>query len=366
MEHLNMLDADFYFRLTDLLLSQDISSTLLLLDEVLEKGFEGNVIIEGLSEHMRNLLLCKDQRMARLLDVPNDHKPVYFEKANQAPPSFILSALNILSESELSFRNATNKRLHIEMCLIRLCYLQQVISATDVKKKLNSLDGPGAATAASVTLVAAPQLVTSPAAELPKTYPSPPAQPAAVKEETPIAGASIPVPPAPAEKPVAPAQPVSPPSANPSRRISKNLLGDLDAAVNNAAAGVAEKKELTNERVQELYDAYRQQLKAENKGFLSAQFGAMTAEVHDDEIRIVAPTDLMEEYAKERRNELLEHFRKHTGIMVRVVTEVRKDKEVEAVEQAPILSKTEVFESMARKNPQLQKLKEALNLQLDY
>ena len=101
MEHLNMLDADFYFRLTDHMLSQDVSGTLLALDEVLEKGFEGNVILEGLAEHMRNLLLCKDARMAKLLDVPNDHKPIYHEKANQAPPSFIISSLNVINDAEI-------------------------------------------------------------------------------------------------------------------------------------------------------------------------------------------------------------------------------------------------------------------------
>src|SRR5690606_30650864 len=111
MEHLNMLDADFYFSLTDRLLAQDVSGTLLLLDEVLDKGFEGNVIIEGMEEHVRNLLLCKDARMAKLLDVPADHKPVYFEKANQTPPSFVLSALNVLNEAELNYKNSNNKRL---------------------------------------------------------------------------------------------------------------------------------------------------------------------------------------------------------------------------------------------------------------
>src|SRR5580700_5669853 len=83
MEHLNLLDAEYYFRLTDSMLSQDVAATLLLLDQALEKGFEGDVIINGLAEHFRNLLLCKDARMAKLLDVPNDHKPMYNEKANQ-------------------------------------------------------------------------------------------------------------------------------------------------------------------------------------------------------------------------------------------------------------------------------------------
>src|ERR1700743_653780 len=131
MEHLNLLDADYYFSITDLMLSQDVAGTLLQLDKAMEKGFEGDVIIGGLAEHFRNLLLCKDARMAKLLDVPNDFRPVYNEKATQAPPSFILSALNVINDSELQYKNATNKRLHVEMCLIRLCYLLQTLKVTE-------------------------------------------------------------------------------------------------------------------------------------------------------------------------------------------------------------------------------------------
>src|SRR5690554_3300283 len=92
MEHLNMLDSEFYFGLTDQILAQDVSSVLLTLDGVLDRGFEGDVVLEGLAEHMRNLLLCKDARMAKLLDVPQSHQHLFYEKARQAPPSFILSA----------------------------------------------------------------------------------------------------------------------------------------------------------------------------------------------------------------------------------------------------------------------------------
>src|SRR5690606_37160166 len=105
MEHLALLDADFYFYLTDAMLAGDVSAALLQLDDVLDKGFEGNVVLEGLAEHFRNLLLCKDARMAKLLDVPGEHRKTYYEKAAQAPPSFILSALNVLNDSELNYRD---------------------------------------------------------------------------------------------------------------------------------------------------------------------------------------------------------------------------------------------------------------------
>src|SRR5437868_4878975 len=85
--------------------------------------------------------------MVKLLDVPNDLKPIYYEKAQQAPPSFIISALNIINDSELNYKTASNKRLHVEMCLIRLCYLLQAVqpgslSEADVKKNFNSVTTP--------------------------------------------------------------------------------------------------------------------------------------------------------------------------------------------------------------------------------
>jgi DNA polymerase-3 subunit gamma/tau len=137
MEHLNQLDADFYFQLTDKLLSSDISGTILMLDEIIERGFEGDMVINGCSAHFRNLLLCKDSRLVKLLDVPVNYKSLYFEKANQAPPSFIISSLSILNEAELNYKSAQNKRLHTELCFIRLCYvLQATQNIEEVKKKV--------------------------------------------------------------------------------------------------------------------------------------------------------------------------------------------------------------------------------------
>jgi DNA polymerase III subunit gamma/tau len=381
MEHLNMLDADFYFKLTDHLLSQDVSNTLLMLDDVLERGFEGNVIMEGLAEHMRNLLLCKDQRMARLLDVPNDHKPVYYEKALQMPPSFIISALNVLNESELSFKNATNKRLHVEMCLIRLCYLMQATSP-DVKKNPINLNAPfqsetkplvenvKVSPAFNKESQAAPKVepATSIVTDESDTYSKPVEPlplPEPVKEKVQFVS-----PPVIKENKELPAENVSKPfsTSNNSRRISKGLMGDIDEAINNAGnAGEKEQKELTNELVQQVYNQYKEQLRAENKSILIAQFSMMQAEVAGaDEIKIVAPTDLTEEYAREQRNIMIDYFRKHTGIMVRVTTEVRRNKEIEENEKPTVLSKNEIFDELSRRNPNLQKLKEALNLQIDY
>lgn len=367
MEHLNLLDADFYFRLTDYMLAQDVSGTLLQLDHVLEKGFEGDVIIGGLAEHLRNLLLCKDQRMAKLLDVPNDHKPVYFEKANQAPPAFILSALNAVSAAELEYKNATNKRLHVELCLIRLCYvLQATQSAGDVKKNTSSVGIP-AATPAAQPVSAPPVVPAAPPAPVAQVEEQPPVyqktQPATpVPQPTQPQQETMPRPPQPA--PVAPPQSNTPPPAG--RRISRNLIDDIDAAMANNAAQQQAPKELTREMAESLYDQYKKRIQAEQKNMLYSQLTLLKLEVHPpDEIRLVAPSEITEMYALDQRNELLEYFRAQTGMLVRVTTAVEEDATI-VQQQKTVLSKPEIFEEMMQKNPELRRLREGLNLQIDY
>lgn len=132
IQHLNILDADVYFKLNDLLLAKDVSGALVLLDEVLQKGFEGDVIINGFAEHLRNVMLCKDARMAKLLDVAENHKKVYFNKAQIIPAEYLVSALSILNQSEIEYRQALNKRLHLEICFIKLCYLSDVLTTDDI------------------------------------------------------------------------------------------------------------------------------------------------------------------------------------------------------------------------------------------
>lgn len=378
MEHLNLLDADFYFKLTDYILSQDVADTLLLLDQTLEKGFEGDVIINGLAEHMRNLLLCKDARMAKLLDVPNDHKPMYYEKANQAPPSFILSSLNVINDSELEYKNATNKRLHVEVCLIKLCYILQATSSNTstasvvADEKKNS--SPVAFTPAGSQVAQQPQQINQPVSTATSnTYStnssnsSKPAQTSVTekpqqlenKQAAPVVENSN-------TTPVNP-KPANPQSPATGRRISKNFMNDLDEAVNNATTSESVNQTLTSELAEQVYEQYKKKLQAENKSVYHAQFTLMKVELlPQNEIRLIAPSDLTEEYAKDQRNQLIDFFREQAGALVRITTEVRENKDIAAMQQQKVLSKSEIYEVMAQKNPYLNKLKDGLNLQIDY
>ena len=130
LEHLNILDEDYYFKLLNSLKQQDLSSVLLMFDEINRKGFEGDTVLNGFAEFLRNLLVSKDSKVAVLLEVAEDFKEKYIQTAKSTDPAYIISALNILNEAEINFRQARNKRLHVELTFIKLAYLQQALELT--------------------------------------------------------------------------------------------------------------------------------------------------------------------------------------------------------------------------------------------
>ena len=130
IEHLNILDADYYFRLMDSMLAQDLAGAMLLYDNIDKKGFEGDMVLNGFAEFIRNLLICKDDRVAALLEVVESFRQRYAEMAKRTETGYLVSALNLLNEAEINFRAARNKRLHVELVLIKLCYLGQALQLT--------------------------------------------------------------------------------------------------------------------------------------------------------------------------------------------------------------------------------------------
>ena len=139
LEHLNILDADCYFKLLTCMQEQDLSEALLQYDDINRKGFEGDLVLNGFAEFIRNLLVCKDEKAAGLLEVVESFKDKYISTAKQVSPLLLISALNILNETEINYKAARNKRLHVELAIIKLCYLQQAIQisaeGTGIAKK---------------------------------------------------------------------------------------------------------------------------------------------------------------------------------------------------------------------------------------
>ena len=371
MEHLNLLDADFYFQITDKLLSQDVSNTLLSLDAILEKGFEGEVILEGLAEHFRNLLICKDARMAKLLDVPNDHKAIYYEKANQMPPSFILSAMNLLNDAIVQYKQTSNKRLHLEMTCIKLCYLLQTAPA-GVEKK-NELTEPFVASVKKETLTASAINQVASVSVLSNT------------DHIDISSKEEPLIHSVVEEPkMAPEQRASNPVLSNiegaaerkgifgqnknAKKVSLNVLSQLETQLSNP---IIEEETtiapITEEEGKAAFEQYKQSIAADNQNqTLFQQLLIMELQVlPPDELHLVCPVELNEEYAKNQRGQMIQFVQDLLKRPVRVTISYKPNPELLA-KQPKALSKQELFDKMSEKNPDLQLFKDTLGLQIEY
>lgn len=147
LEHLNILDEAYFFKLLDYLTAQDLTNAMLLYDEINQKGFEGDTVLYGFAGFIRNLLVCKDKASTHLLESIEGWRDQYANTAQKVNTSYLVSALNILNESEIQFKMARNKRLHVELALIKLNFLQQALSLSMedgqlVKKKLVDVHYP--------------------------------------------------------------------------------------------------------------------------------------------------------------------------------------------------------------------------------
>ncbi|MDO7853521.1 DNA polymerase III subunit gamma/tau [Hymenobacter convexus] len=147
VQNLHILDYDYYFRLVDSLLTENLSAALLLLDEVMQNGFDLHNFVVGTAEHLRGLLVCKDAVTVQLLEVSEGIRLKYVQQAQAAPLAFLLSALNLISQCDREFKQAKNQRLHVELALMKLAYLNGAVQFVrelapangEAKKKTSSL-----------------------------------------------------------------------------------------------------------------------------------------------------------------------------------------------------------------------------------
>ncbi len=193
LENLNVLDYEYYFKITDAFLKQDAASALLIFDEILQRGFDGQNFIGGLSSHFRDLLVCRDASTVQLLEVSESLKSRYRQQAMVCDPDFLFQALVICDQCELTYKSSKNQRLHVEISIIRGCNLQAQ------KKNLNS----------ELPALKIPEIVNSETVTIP------------VHAQSPIMSPS-PVTPAPTQLP-SQESPQSPESVKPVARHSQSI-----------------------------------------------------------------------------------------------------------------------------------------------
>ena len=164
IEVLNVLDTEYYFRLTDMTLQGDVKGALLLLNEVLSKGFDAGNFVSGLAKHLRDVLVAHDAATIQLIETSDAIRQHYKQQAATTPAVWIFKALDIIVDAETAYRTSKNKRLTVELMLIRLT---QIVAASNQPSAVSS------------------QPIAAPSAAQPAQQPKPAAQPAPVAQPAP-------------------------------------------------------------------------------------------------------------------------------------------------------------------------------------
>ncbi len=177
IEILNVLSSDYYFRLVDCALQGNVSDALLLFNEVLEKGFDAQNFVVGFCQHLRDVLVSKDPQTTALLETSDAIRQHYAEQASRCSLAFLFKALELTNRCDIDYRTAKNKRLTVEVMLVKICQLltPQAPQPTDVLKPIQQ----------QPKAQPAPQPTSRPAQPAPQpAQPIQHAQPQAVKATT--------------------------------------------------------------------------------------------------------------------------------------------------------------------------------------
>jgi DNA polymerase-3 subunit gamma/tau len=366
LEHLNILDEDYYFKLLSSLLQQDMAAAMLLYDEINRKGFEGDMVLNGFAEFIRNLLVCKDPKSASLLDVVEGLQQKYIETAASVSTAYLVSALNILNEAEIQFKMARNKKLHVELALIKLNFLQQAIELSVdqgqlVKKK--RIDGPIAFRARPVPSIQV-KPATNTAAPVTTTNTST-ASPSGSKLY--IEEKKQPITTAPAPAAVATPKPVAPkPASNGPKR---SLLDALREKVGDqyAIEEVKEAESLTPQRLRECWDAYTAILEKQQKPSTVGTFRMAVLQVDDDlRFTVTVPALTAQKFVEQERMMLLDHLHNYFNNRAITFTILVDAGEQEEVPIHMRLNSKQKFERIAEQFPLLRELRDKLKLEIDY
>ena len=384
IDNLNILDYDYYFRLTQYLTGADVSKALVLFDEILNNGFDGNNFINGLASHLRNLLVGKDPQTVKLLEVSENIKQKYLAQSQQTSVSFILTALNLANQCDLTYKNSKNQRLQVELSLIKMCHIPSVLQLaqqphtapapatdtdqtkkkTDVKTEVSPSDRPDPLPAPSQQFSQAPpstpaqQIPAIPIADLPNTIPLvPPAaekmpeRPQAVPHKNSVNKIVL--------KPNAPGS-IAAGTLIPSLTALTNAAGGIDSDEPKYVYG-EEKEPFTHEELMVLWKAYTQKIKDENKinfyTILSTNEPVITK---PNEITVLITNLAQESILQNEQVEFLNFLRtKLKNFALGIVT-----KKVESKLENRLYTSIEKYNYLVEKNPKLEEMRRRLNLDL--
>jgi DNA polymerase III subunit gamma/tau len=353
LEHLNILDEDYYFKMLDCMMQQQLSDAMLLYDEINRKGFEGDTLLEGYSEFIRNLLVSKDAKAAILLEVADDFKQKYLQAAQQIATGWLIAALNLLNEAEINYKQARNKRLHVELTIIKLCYLLQAVEmvnneGTVSKKKVVETVRPVAFKSIQPIRVKEiePQVITQPVVQKKseaKLVIEEPEQ--RIEKKGVVETATL-------------------------NTEPKKSLGSLAAIRNKVTAqnkNGKEVKDLTEAELTICWDNFIEKLNAKKNHSAVTNFKMAELKIIDNNsIEIITENNIQQKFIEQERAELVDDLQQYfcNRQLTYSVTITEKEGTGEITEKP--LSSREQYLKIVEEYPLVKELKDRLRLELDY
>ncbi|CAN5336442.1 DNA polymerase III subunit gamma/tau [soil metagenome] len=362
--NLNILDYDYFFRITDQLLSQDLAGLMLSYDEIVRKGFEGDTFIGGLADHFRNLMVARDPQTIKVLEVSGDLKERYQQQSVLVPMGFLINALNLAAQCEVTFKSSRNKRLQVELALMKMCYLpaaMQLASNGEATKKNSTTEQ-----------ITAPQPTQKPVNQPQAISATQVAEPIPKPLETPNSKAT-------SENGTGSMAP--PPNTNntakpmPTMGAACGLLG-MPSLKRPQAAEIAPKKEedaennapveeIDTEKLAEAWAAYKEKLGDENKISMQSLVERSLYRLVEGKVVVVLGNTVERDLFEPERVPFKEYLQNKLGVQ-RVAVEVEVDRSLaEANVPRKAFSSKEKLAQMAEKNPAILKLKDNLDLKFD-
>lgn len=382
-EQLHVLDHDTYFTLTDQALASDIPGAMLLFNDVMARGFDAHHFITGWANHLRNLMVCRDPQTLKLVEATDDVKAKFQDQASRADLFFLVGGLDVLNQADVQYRGSQHQRLLVELALMQIC------SHEALKKK--SLDAglmPPRAVDSAATIPAPPSpqpVVTTPpprAAVQPPPAPIPNPAPAPAAESVPE---SVPSPALVAEVETVPAaEPVAPPpvSAAPAAKAPRAAgLRKAKQAVVAPTGGIKAKaaddaveptpgaiidptwsEEVTAERLEGAWASFVEKLRADDRIALVATMSLGAPELRGSQVVYAVNNPLQREQMDGLRTEVLVHLKTE---LKNAQLELHLEMKEQAMEEKKaFLSDKDRYDMMVEKNPALDKLRKALDLDL--
>ncbi len=351
LEHLNILDEDYYFKFLDFMQQQQMSDAMLLYDEINRKGFEGDTVLEGFAEFIRNILVSKDSRAALLLEVAEDFKQKYSLAAQNIDAGWLIAALNLLTEAAINYKLARNKRLLVELTIIKLSYLHQAIGLVNndgvvSKKKLVEVTKPVAFRAVPIIKVKE---------EL---------QSASLKPQIVVPGA---------EAKLMIEEPESKFSAQSPATTQRPSTGIASLAKIRQKVSEQNKnngnniKDLTEEELYVSWGNFIEKLIVRKNHSAVTNFKMATLKVVDNNtIEIVTENNIQQKFIEQERADLVMHLQSHfcNRTLIYSVIIVENEQSHQPVERT--MSSKEQYLKIIEQYPLVKELKDRLKLELDY